>query len=166
MKLYSKLYTLSFPIIHLLMVLVVSTISSTWNCAVGSTSPQCSSENQRTKSRPLSIVFTDKLPEIYDVPLVWNGEIARDVRGISGTHAASMFLAEGLAARGHFVQYVSDSVNSAEYKGVKYIPASVVSRIDCDIFVTTYNLSDFSLLSRIPFTTKKILIQRRSRWCI
>jgi hypothetical protein len=155
MQLYFNLLFPTLPLIALFHVFFVIILTISVDCT--SDFPSEETKSFQT-NRPLSIVFTENLPELYDKPFLWNGQIAREVRGISGAHTASMFLAEGLAALGHHVQYISDFVFTAEYKGVNYISASIVSSIECDVFITTYNFTEFSLLKRIPFKYKKILM--------
>lgn len=104
----------------------------------------------------LVLVFTESYIPL-DAPK-WNGETYRKKKGLSGTHAASIYLAEAFAALGHFVYFMADSVEVGEYKGVYYIQPNMVTHIECDIFVATNHMIDLMLLTRFPFIFKKAMM--------
>ena len=110
--------------------------------------------------------------------LNWNGYIARNEKGISGTHNASMYLAEALANLGHDVTILNTScylkniihrdkysaritikgteiiynnnIIIGEHLGVKYINISDIEDIiDCDYIITTYNVDDLDILKKV-----------------
>ena len=90
----------------------------------------------------------------------WNGELARTKKGISGTHSASMYLAEALAANSHEVIFVSlyDTMVETDYLGVKYVNDSNFEPTECDYIVTTNNLDDLNVLNKIHHYQKIIII--------
>ena len=119
--------------------------------------------------------------------LNWNGYIARNEKGISGTHSASMYLAEALANLGHDVTIVNTSYHlkhilykskysthiskknseliynnniiKGEHLGVKYINMSdITDNIECDHVVTTYNTDDLQILEKVYNYKKLIMI--------
>jgi hypothetical protein len=96
----------------------------------------------------------------------WNGEIARKVKGISGSHSASMYLSEGLANLGHDVYFISINNNLVEttYMGVKYINYCNFSDTICDYIVTTYHLHDFYIFDKLT-EFKKIIVLMNNDLC-
>ena len=119
--------------------------------------------------------------------LNWNGYTARYERGISGTHNASMYLAEALANLGHDVTMVNTSYHlkhilykskystqiskkkseliynnniiKGEHLGVKYINISdITDNIECDHVITTYNTDDLHILEKVNNYKKVIMI--------
>jgi len=90
----------------------------------------------------------------------WNGEIARLSRGISGSHSAGMYLAEGLANMGHTINFVSTNNNMVEtvYLGVNYVNIDNFGETTCDYVITTNNLRDLSILHNIHVGNKVIIL--------
>jgi len=96
----------------------------------------------------------------------WNGEIARFESGISGTHNASMYLAEALASKNHIVDFVSINNNLIEttYKGVNYINYENYNITSCDYIITTFVMKDLLLLNKIN-SFKKIIVLMNNDIC-
>lgn len=119
--------------------------------------------------------------------LNWNGYTARYERGISGTHNASMYLAEALANLGHDVTMVNvsyyikniiqrdkyskrisikgteiiynNNIINGEHLGVKYTNISEIEdSIDCDYIITTYSIDDLDILKKVNNYKKVIII--------
>jgi hypothetical protein len=129
----------------------------------------------------MKFIFTESFS------LKWNGYIARNEKGISGTHNASMYLAEALANLGHDVTMLNTScylkniihrdryskrisikgteiiynnnIIIGEHLGVKYINISdIEDSIDCDYIITTYNVDDLDILKKVNNYKKVIMI--------
>jgi len=119
--------------------------------------------------------------------LNWNGYTARNEKGISGTHNASMYLAEALANLCHDITMVNTSYHiknflhkakystqisikkseiiyynniiKGEHLGVKYINMEdIEDNIDCDYIITTYNTDDLEILKKVNNYKKVIMI--------
>jgi len=92
--------------------------------------------------------------------LKWNGYTARNEKGISGTHNASMYLAEALARLNHEVIFVNvnNNIISGEYLNVKYINYDEFESCNCDYIITTYMTEDLKILSKILNYNKLIMI--------
>jgi len=92
--------------------------------------------------------------------LHWNGYTARYEKGISGTHSASMYLAEALAALNHEVIFVHvfNKIIPGSYLGVKYINLDDFDACDCDYIITTYMVNDLLILNKINKYNKIIMI--------
>jgi hypothetical protein len=90
----------------------------------------------------------------------WNGEDARNHNGISGTHTAIMYLAEGLASLGHEVYIVGIFNNLIEttYLNVNYINYDNFNHDSCDFIITTYYLKDLNILDKIRSFNKIIIL--------
>jgi hypothetical protein len=110
----------------------------------------------REPKAKLVIVFTESF--IPSNEPKWNGETYRKKKGLSGSHAAAIYLSEAFASLGHFVYFMADSVEVGAYKGVHYIQPDMVTEIDCDVLITTNNMMDLMLLTRFPFKVKKVLM--------
>jgi FkbM family methyltransferase len=92
--------------------------------------------------------------------LVWNGNTARNTRGISGSHTAMLYLAEGLARHSNnVVEIVSTRDNIVEdtYLNVKYTNLCNFQPTECDYLVLTNELGTLRILDKIH-SYKKILI--------
>jgi glycosyltransferase involved in cell wall biosynthesis len=91
--------------------------------------------------------------------LIWNGKTARYKNGVSGSHSALFYLAEGLASQGTDVEIVSIKNNLIEdtYLNVKYTNYDNFHSSDCDYIVTVNNLSTLRILDKIV-SFKKLLI--------
>jgi hypothetical protein len=81
----------------------------------------------------------------------WNGYIARYRKGISGSHNASMFLAEEMARLGHDVEFVSinNKMLPNTYLKVKYINYEQYEPTDCDYIIMTYEVNNAKILNKI-----------------
>jgi len=101
----------------------------------------------------MKFVFSDSLS------LKWNGNVARNKNGISGTHNAIMYLAEALALN-HEVICVSifNNIIPDKYNGVTYINYNEFETCNCDYIITTYFVSDFLILDKINNYNKIIMI--------
>lgn len=89
----------------------------------------------------------------------WNGETARFSKGISGSHASPMYLAEQLAKLGHKVDFVSiyNYMKETEYKGVNYINFQNFNNTSCDFVVATNHMLDMYILDKVH-TFKKVIL--------
>lgn len=89
----------------------------------------------------------------------WNGYIARYRKGISGSHNASMFLAEELARLGHTVEFVSinNKMLPNTYLKVKYINYEQYEPTDCDYIIMTYEVNNAKILNKIS-SFKNIIV--------
>jgi len=92
----------------------------------------------------------------------WNGEQARITKGISGSHTAAMYLAEALVLQNQEVDFISlrNQMIPSEYKGVRYMNFQNFSPTEkeYDFLITTHNLNDLQILSKIHIRQKIILI--------
>jgi FkbM family methyltransferase len=92
----------------------------------------------------------------------WNGEQARITKGISGSHTAAMYLAEALVLQNQEVDFVSlrNQMIPTKYKGVQYMNIQDFSPMEkeYDFLITTHNLNDLQILSKIHIRQKIILI--------
>lgn len=90
----------------------------------------------------------------------WNGRIAREEKGVSGSHAAPMYLAEGLAQLNHTVDFVSLNNNMIEetYLNVQYSNATSFTKTQCDYIVITNNCQDFGILQKVRIFKKIIVV--------
>lgn len=102
----------------------------------------------------MKFVFT----ESFNIE-AWNGYIARYRNGISGSHNASMFLAEELARLGHNVDFVSinNKMLPDTYLKVKYINYQQYQPTECDYIIMTYELNNAKILNKI-FKFKQIIV--------
>jgi len=92
--------------------------------------------------------------------LPWNGYTARYERGISGTHSASMYLAEALAELNHEVIFVNicNKIIPGNHLGVKYVNFNEFEVCDCDYIITTYHTNDLFIIDKINNFNKIIII--------
>jgi glycosyltransferase involved in cell wall biosynthesis len=93
--------------------------------------------------------------------LVWNGYSARHHEGISGSHSAIMYLAEGLAKNGnHNVEIVSTKNNLIEgtHLNVKYSNFDNFQNQQCDFIVTNNLLDTLYILDKIDNYNKIIIL--------
>ena len=92
----------------------------------------------------------------------WNGEQARITKGISGSHTAAMYLAEALVLQNQEVDFVSlrNQMIPTKYKGVQYVNYRDFSPMEkeYDFLITTHNLNDLQILSKIHIKQKIIFI--------
>ena len=89
----------------------------------------------------------------------WNGYTARHIKGTSGTHSASMYLAEEFAKRGYEVDFVSPNIIDTTYLGVNYknfqeFPLNTVY----DYIFTTNNMLDLQIANKVVHYKKLIVI--------
>jgi len=103
----------------------------------------------------MKFIFTESF-KIKD----WNGYVARYVKGVSGSHSAPMYLAEGLAAKGHEVEFVSINNNfiPTSYLNVKYTNLKEFEPTMCDYIITTNYTTDLAILNKIRELKKIILL--------
>jgi FkbM family methyltransferase len=102
----------------------------------------------------MKFIFVDS----FDIK--WNGKTARYNSGISGSHTAHMYLAEGLAKYNTNEVILVSTVNNIiedTYNGVKYINMVNFNTTACDYIIIMNNLQSLVILD---FITKynKILI--------
>jgi glycosyltransferase involved in cell wall biosynthesis len=80
----------------------------------------------------------------------WNGYTARYSKGISGTHSASMYLAEEFAARGFQVDFASPNVLAVPHLDVNYINVDEADvDIVYDMVFMTNNLLDLQIINKV-----------------
>lgn len=99
--------------------------------------------------------------------LKWNGKTARYINGISGSHNAHMYLAEGLALDiNNEVIMVSTKNNIIEetYNGVHYINISNFTPTECSYIIIMNNLRSLEILEFI-IHYEKILILTQNDLC-
>lgn len=104
----------------------------------------------------MRFIFVESFDRRY-----WNGNIARNTKGISGTHTAIMYLAEGLATHENVdVEVVSlyNNMVEEEYMGVKYTNYENFSKTECEYIVTTNNMEDFVILDKLKKFNRIIVI--------
>jgi hypothetical protein len=96
--------------------------------------------------------------------LVWNGKTARYNNGVSGSHNATMYLAEALA-RDNDVEIISTKNNIIEdtYLNVKYTNISSTPSFDCDYVISTNCLTTLDVINKITY--KKLLILTHNDLC-
>jgi len=105
--------------------------------------------------RFMKFVFVDS----FD--LVWNGYSARHKDGISGSHSAIMYLAEGIAKNSdHIVEIVSTKNNLIEgrHLNVKYTNFDKYQNKSCDFIITNNVLNSLSILDKIDNYNKIIIL--------
>lgn len=108
----------------------------------------------------MRIVFTESFK------IHWNGYNARHKKGVSGSHNGPMFMAEGLAAMGHEILFVSmrDHMEPGFHKGVQYInysqypPTTDPKHSCCDVIITTNNIYDLKIIDKIPYYKRVVLV--------
>ena len=91
----------------------------------------------------------------------WNGKTARTTKGISGSHTAAMYLAEALVLQNQQVAFVSmrNQIEPIQYKGVSYYNVKdFAAGEEYDFLITTHNLNDLQILSKVSIRQKIILI--------
>lgn len=86
----------------------------------------------------------------------WNGYTARHVKGVSGTHIASVYLAEELVVRGYDVEFISPNIIPITHLGVKYAHACS-SKVYDYIFITN-NLLDLQIVNTVIHYKKLFII--------
>ena len=90
---------------------------------------------------------------------LWNGRTMREIKGLSGTHTAGIFLAESLVTFGHTVTYYSKTILQETYNGVKYVNSDVIETMDADIIFMTFNIMDFQMIyNRFDYFKKRVPI--------
>jgi len=93
--------------------------------------------------------------------LVWNGYSARNHAGISGSHSAIMYLAEGIAKdTNHYVEIVSIKNNLIEgtHLNVKYTNFNNFQIQQCDFIIITNMLDTLCILDKIHNYNKIIIL--------
>ena len=103
----------------------------------------------------MKIIFVDS----FD--LIWNGKSARFEKGISGSHNAHLYLAEGLAkCENCYVEIVSTKNNLIEetYLGVKYTNIVNFTQTECDYIIIMNYLHSLSILDKITSYNKIIIL--------
>jgi len=90
----------------------------------------------------------------------WNGEIAKRSKELTLTHTTMLYLAETLSNRGHSIDFVSFNNNIIEttYLGVNYINFNNFSNNTCDFIISTNNLLELQILSKISSCNKIIIL--------
>jgi len=90
----------------------------------------------------------------------WNGEIARTIKGVSGSHTAAMYLAEALVLQNQQVDFVSmrNRIEPMKHKGVNYFNVKDFEGDSYDFLITTHNLNDLQILSKATIQQKIIII--------
>lgn len=91
----------------------------------------------------------------------WNGNIARNKNGISGSHNALMYLAEGIAKHSNNnVEIVSITNNIIEdtYLNVKYTNFDNFLSTSCNYIITVHDLCSLSFLNKIHNYNKIIIL--------
>ena len=92
---------------------------------------------------------------------VWNGFTARFENGISGSHNALLYLAEGIAKINDMEVIITSSVNNiieTEYLGVKYINYDNLNENSCDYIITHNDLRTWRILDKINNYNKIIIL--------
>ena len=106
-------------------------------------------DNQKTSR----ILFVETL-HLKD----WNGYTARYTRGISGTHTASMYLAEEFVKRGYEVDFVSPNIINAVHLGVNYKNFELgVDKVYDYIFITN-NMLDLQIVNKVIHYKKLFIV--------
>lgn len=91
----------------------------------------------------------------------WNGYTARHENGISGSHSALMYLAEGLAINTNFnVEIISTTNNIIErnYLNVQYSNLENLEKIVCDYIFITHDCGSLIVLDKIEYFYKIIIL--------
>jgi FkbM family methyltransferase len=98
--------------------------------------------------------------------LQWNGYSARYEKGISGSHNAIMYLAEGLTKIGHCVEIVSINNNLIEgnYYNVQYTNFNNFEYQSCDYIIVTPYLFTLNILDKISSYKKIIILTHFEIW--
>jgi hypothetical protein len=109
----------------------------------------------------LSFVFVERFGGI---PGKWNGQTYRESFGMSGTHAASIMLAESLAQLGHNVRYISPNILPGTYKNVHYETVNPRGRVSCDFVITTFSAEDLQLIENAHISYKKLAVSMNNDW--
>jgi len=111
---------------------------------------------QLTNTTPDALTFVF----VESFALKWNGDTARNISGVSGTHASSMYLAEAFGQQGHNVFYVNSHNNMIEttYNGVRYINYANFQLDKCDYIIATYMLRDLLIINKIKEFEKIIFL--------
>ena len=109
----------------------------------------------------LETTFTKRILFIETLHLKgWNGYTARYKKGISGTHSASMYLAEALVEKGFHVDFVSPNIINIKHLGVNYINFEWNNGIDkvYDYVFITNNMLDLQLLNKVVHYKKLFIV--------
>ena len=90
--------------------------------------------------------------------LKWNGYTSRVENGVSGSHNALLYLAEGIA-KTHEVVLTSTENNiiEGEYLNVKYVNYNNLT-VNCDYIVMTNNMHSLKILDKIHDYNKIIIL--------
>lgn len=89
----------------------------------------------------------------------WNGYTARYKKGVSGTHSASMYLAEALVEKGYHVDFVSPNIINIKHLGVNYINFewNGIDNVYDYIFITN-NMLDIQLVNKVIHYKKLFIV--------
>jgi FkbM family methyltransferase len=103
----------------------------------------------------MKFVFVETLP----LPR-WNGTESRITRGVSGTHAAIINLAEALVMQNHSCIVVSTTNNIKEdiCNGVHYLNIEHFEEQSCDYVIATNYINEMVILNKITNYKKVIFI--------
>lgn len=98
--------------------------------------------------------------------LQWNGYLARYEEGISGSHNAIMYLAEGLSKNGHCVEIVSviNKLIEGTHNNVKYSNFDNFEYQSCDCIIVTPYLNTLQILEKINDYKKLIILTHFEIW--
>jgi FkbM family methyltransferase len=96
----------------------------------------------------------------------WNGNTARNIKGVSGSHTAPMYLAEALAKEGNIVEFVSlnNCLIEENFLGVQYTNFDNFKVKSCDYIIATNRFSSLNILEKITSFSKIIIITHGELW--
>lgn len=109
----------------------------------------------------MKFVFVDSFE------LKWNGYSARYEQGVSGSHNAIMYLAEGLAKSGeHSVEVVSvhNYLIEGTYNNVTYTNFDNFQYCSCDYIIVTPYLNTLNILDKINEFKKIVILTHFELW--
>ena len=102
--------------------------------------------------------------ESFSLPNRWNGRTHRDIAGLSGTHAASIYLAEALVALGHEARFISPNILPGIHRGVSYESVDSTTVRHCDAAILTYNGRDIEVMILAKISCTKIYLYMGNPW--
>jgi glycosyltransferase involved in cell wall biosynthesis len=96
----------------------------------------------------------------------WNGNTARNIKGVSGSHTAPMYLAEALAKEGNIVEFVSlnNCLIEENFLGVQYTNFDNFKVKSCDYIIVTNLLSSLNILEKITSYSRVIILTHNELW--
>lgn len=103
----------------------------------------------------MKFIFVDS----FDI--VWNGNTARHINGVSGSHSAIMYLAEAIAKYEFNQVVIVSTVNNLiedTYLNVKYTNFINFQPTECDYIITTNVLTCLSIMSKIVSYTRILIV--------